>query len=124
MVPYREARNAPKVPIGKDVHGYRILRGQESTRGPKSLSGGLRSTPRRSTSGFGGNVERGEAPTLLRERLGLHLDEVHVRITIGVSRKSPVSRVSPRLVPKPASPTRSTGRIEPMRSPFVLNGNP
>ena len=98
MVPYREARNAPKVPIGKDVHGYRILRGQESTRGPKSLSGDF--VARRA------------------------LDEVHVRITIGVSRKSPVSRVSPRLVPKPASPTRSTGRIEPMRSPFVLNGNP
>jgi hypothetical protein len=36
--------------------------------------------------------ERGEAPTLLRERLGVHLDEVHVRITIGVSRNSPVSR--------------------------------
>jgi hypothetical protein len=92
--PTREARNAPKVPIGKDIHGNWKLRGQGSTQGPKSLNGGLRSTSRRSTGGFGGNIERGEAPTLLRERLEVRLDEVHVRIAIGVSRNSPVSRVS------------------------------
>jgi hypothetical protein len=54
--------------------------------------------------------------------LEVRLDEVHLRITIGVARKSRASRVSPRLVPKTASPTRSTGPIEPIRSAVASNG--
>ena len=39
---------------------------------------------------------------------------------IGVSFSSPVSRVSPRRVPKVASPSRSTFCIAPTRSPVML----
>jgi hypothetical protein len=54
-------------------------RGQESTGVPKPLSAGLRRPSRHCGGGFAepvaGNVEKGEAPTLLREYLKVRLDE-------------------------------------------------
>ena len=48
-----------------------------------------------------------------------------VRITsIGEPFNNPVRRVSPRLVPKVACPSRSTFCIAPARSPVMVKGNP
>jgi hypothetical protein len=48
----------------------------------------------------------------------------YARTPIGVSRKNLVSRELPGLVPKAASPSRSTGCIGPTGSPFRSYGKP